>query len=402
MKQKRVLIVEDEFIIAFELQSMIQKLGYEVISIVDSGQKAIEMVETERPDIILMDIRIKGDLDGIDTAGIIKSKFNAPIIFSSAYLDEDKFERAKITLPYGYILKPVQERDLKITLEMALHVSDIDAKRRYAEQKLKESEERFRTVVENAQEWIWETDRQGRFSYSSSNVKDILGYTPEEIVGKKYYYDFYHPDEKERLKKKTFEAYKDQRAVRRFVNRNLHRNGNEVWLETNGTPLFDADGKVKGYRGLDVNITPYKQVERELKESKHRFLFHMENTPVGVIEFDLDYNITFWNRAAEHIFGYSKKEIIGRNAFDTIIPQDLKRDLLRHFDGIDVHSRTENINENVRKDGQRIKCKWWDTIILNLDMERVGMASLCIDVNERSDFWGVRQESFSKRPPIFD
>jgi len=130
MKKAKILIVEDEAIIAMEIESQLQGLGYEVTSIVDTGEKAIEKAEADKPDLMLMDIRIKGEMDGIDAAEIIRNRFGIPVIFSTAYLDESRIERAKITMPFGYVLKPIQERDLKVTLEMALYVAKVDKERR--------------------------------------------------------------------------------------------------------------------------------------------------------------------------------------------------------------------------------------------------------------------------------
>ena len=108
MEKTRILIVEDEAIIAMEIESQLHGLGYQVTSIVDTGEKAIKKAEEDRPDIILMDIRIKGEMDGIDAAEEIRNRFGIPVIFSTAYLDEERIERAKITMPFGYVLKPVQ------------------------------------------------------------------------------------------------------------------------------------------------------------------------------------------------------------------------------------------------------------------------------------------------------
>jgi len=147
MNKTRILIIEDEAIIAMEVESQLQGLGYEVTSIVDTGKKAIEKAEADKPDLMLMDIRINGEMDGIEAAEVIRNKFGIPVIFSTAYLDQERIERAKITMPFGYVLKPTQERDLKLTLEMALYVSKVDANRKKAETKLRESEAKARNKL---------------------------------------------------------------------------------------------------------------------------------------------------------------------------------------------------------------------------------------------------------------
>jgi signal transduction histidine kinase/AmiR/NasT family two-component response regulator len=149
MNKAKILIVEDETIIAMEIESQLQSLGYEVTSIVDTGEKAIKKAEVDKPDLILMDINIKGNMDGISAADIIQSKFNTPIVFSTAYYDEDSLDRAKLTKPYGYILKPVQDKELKVTLDIALYTSKIEAKHKLAEASLKESEKLSRLLMDS-------------------------------------------------------------------------------------------------------------------------------------------------------------------------------------------------------------------------------------------------------------
>ncbi len=161
MNKTRIHIVEDEAIIAMEIESQLQNLGYEVTSIVDTGQKAIEKAEEDKPDLILMDIRIKGETDGIEAAEIIRNNFGIPVIFSTAYLDQERIDRAKITIPFGFILKPIQERDLKVTIEMAIYVSEIDKKRQLAELNHLESEEKYKCIFETVPSSIIMTDKNG-------------------------------------------------------------------------------------------------------------------------------------------------------------------------------------------------------------------------------------------------
>ncbi len=120
MNKLRILMVEDELIIARSLDRKLQDLGYSVVDIVSSGAAAIKSAEQLQPDLILMDIVIKGELDGIETAAIIKNESAIPVIFVTAYADDDTLERAGKTGSYGYILKPFQEREINATIKIAL------------------------------------------------------------------------------------------------------------------------------------------------------------------------------------------------------------------------------------------------------------------------------------------
>ena len=136
MAKAKVLIVEDDIIVATDIQSRLKNLGYSVYEIVSSGEKAVQKIEEHKPDLVLMDIVLKGEMDGIEAAEIIRSRFDIPVVFLTAYADEERFERAKLTIPFGYILKPFQDRDLKITIEMALYTAKVDVERKRAEERL--------------------------------------------------------------------------------------------------------------------------------------------------------------------------------------------------------------------------------------------------------------------------
>ncbi len=151
MTKAKIMIVEDEVIICKEIESTLENLGYEVVATTDNGEAAIELAKKHKPDLILMDIRLNGDIDGIETSEIIRNRFEIPVIFSTAYLDQERIERAKITMPFGYVLKPIQESDLRVTIEMALYVSKLDAERKETEQALQDSEARLKEAQQIAQ-----------------------------------------------------------------------------------------------------------------------------------------------------------------------------------------------------------------------------------------------------------
>lgn len=121
MSKINVLVVEDESIVSKDIQYSLKKLGYNVVGASATGEKAIELAASENPDIVLMDIMLKGEMNGIEAADTIKSNQAIPIIFLTAYADELTLSKAKVTQPYGYILKPFKEIDLHTTIEMAIY-----------------------------------------------------------------------------------------------------------------------------------------------------------------------------------------------------------------------------------------------------------------------------------------
>jgi CheY-like chemotaxis protein len=121
MANAQVLVVEDANIIAKDIQGMLRRLGYAVPAVVSSGEKAIQKAAETHPDLVLMDIMLKGDMDGVEAAQQIRDRFHIPVIYLTAYADEDTLQRAKIAEPFGYILKPFDETELHVAIEMALY-----------------------------------------------------------------------------------------------------------------------------------------------------------------------------------------------------------------------------------------------------------------------------------------
>ncbi|MDH3722883.1 MAG: response regulator, partial [Desulfobacteraceae bacterium] len=147
----KIMVVEDEAVIALNLQQMLTKMGFDVIGVSYSGEEALEKARSLRPDLILMDIMIPGKLDGIAAAKIIKAELGIPVVFLTAYSEDKIIESAKQAEPYGYILKPSQDREIKATVEIALYKKEM-------EKALQESKERFRNLTEITSDWIWEVD----------------------------------------------------------------------------------------------------------------------------------------------------------------------------------------------------------------------------------------------------
>lgn len=129
MEKTRILIVEDEFIIANEIKGMLEDLGYDVLNIAAQGKDAIQKAKENKPDLVLMDIMLKGEVDGIQAAEEIRSCFSVPIIYLTAYANKEILERAKVTTPFGYLLKPFKDRDLHIAIEMALYKHKVERER---------------------------------------------------------------------------------------------------------------------------------------------------------------------------------------------------------------------------------------------------------------------------------
>jgi len=120
MSTNKILIVEDEAVVSLDIARRLEKMGYEVIGRIASGEEALELVQEERPDLVLMDINLQGEIDGIQTATTLYRNYGLPVIYLTAYAGESTLERAKESKPYGYILKPFKERELHAAIEIAI------------------------------------------------------------------------------------------------------------------------------------------------------------------------------------------------------------------------------------------------------------------------------------------
>lgn len=177
-EKKRLLIVEDERIVAMDLRRRLEKMGHEVVTSVARGDAALQAVAEHMPELVLMDIRIEGDMDGIDTAAIIHDKYHIPHIFLTAHSDQATIDRAKKTDPDGYILKPFTDRDIALNIEIA------EQRARFRNE-LRLSELKFRSLIQNSSDLIIEVNEFGQVIFCSPQIHRLLGYDVAQVVGKK-------------------------------------------------------------------------------------------------------------------------------------------------------------------------------------------------------------------------
>ncbi|MBF0515946.1 MAG: response regulator [Nitrospirae bacterium] len=172
----RILVVEDETIVAMNLKDKLLELGFTVTAVVSTGDDAINKVEEDAPDLILMDIVLKGELDGIKTASIIHSRLDIPIIYLTAFSDNNTLSRAKHTTPYGYILKPFEERELYINIEFALY-------RHKMRRKLRESEQWLLAILKLMSAAVITTDPEGTIMFMNNGAAAVTGWGAAEAIG---------------------------------------------------------------------------------------------------------------------------------------------------------------------------------------------------------------------------
>ncbi len=178
MDRKSILIVEDEGIVADEIRSRLKNLDYKVVGIADKGLDAIERAREKNPDLVLMDIRLKGEMDGVEAAEVIRTEFDIPVVYLTAYTDEATLRRAKITQPFGYLIKPFEERELRTTIEISLY-------NHMMERRLAESEARYRAVSELSSDFAFSLKAKEDGTFTLEWITDaftsITGYSTKKV-----------------------------------------------------------------------------------------------------------------------------------------------------------------------------------------------------------------------------
>ncbi|CAG0969109.1 putative transcriptional regulatory protein pdtaR [Methanosarcinales archaeon] len=181
---KKIFIVEDEIIIAEGLQRKLKSMEYDIIGIASSGEEAIKKIKENNPDLILMDIVIHGMMDGIETAAQIHSLFDIPVVYLTAYADEKTLERAKITEPFGYLIKPFKERELQITIEISLYKHEMEKKLKESERSLREKNQWLGAVIESIGDAVIATDPEGTIKLMNPMAEALTGWKQEDAIGK--------------------------------------------------------------------------------------------------------------------------------------------------------------------------------------------------------------------------
>lgn len=181
------------------------------------------------------------------------------------------------------------------------------AERRLALAGLRESERRFSQVAESAGEWIWEVDTDGLYTFSSPVVEEMLGYTPDEIVGKKHFYELFNSENKEETKRRALQLFTSKQPLKEFINQNVHKDGTLVWLSTTGSPILDKEGKLLGYQGVDTDITQRRKVEEALKEGEYFFKESQKSAFIGSYKTDFIKERWESSEVLDQIFGIDKE-----------------------------------------------------------------------------------------------
>jgi diguanylate cyclase (GGDEF)-like protein/PAS domain S-box-containing protein len=312
--KKCIMVVEDEGITAMSIQSSLEEMGYEVTSVAVSGEEAIQKAGEDKPDLVLMDIELGSDINGIQAAGTIHSRFNIPIVYLTAHTDDKILKDAKITEPFGYIIKPFDDRELSIAVEIALYKHKM-------EERLRESEIKYRTLFDCASDAIYLIDPgTQKILDCNPRASELIGYTVKEL--RTMTIEELHPAEEQDVISKIFRKVSKKPELSGISGINQFRkNGALVPVEINATTI-DLKGK-KHSLAIVRDISERKRAEQELKESKERYRTLFQRMSIGcalhkiIVDKEnkpVDYVFMKVNDAFVRLTGLKRASVIGKKA----------------------------------------------------------------------------------------
>ena len=305
-RRARILIVEDEAVVALDLESELTEMGYEVCGCIDNGRDAIAEAAARRPDLVLMDIVIKGDIDGIEAAGKIAHAGRIPVVFLTAYSDDATVARAALTAPYGYLTKPFQARELHAVIEVALYKATL-------ERCLRDSEQWFAATLRGVADGVVATDRDGLVHFINPAAEEMLGWSNEEAKGHPVQ-DVIRLDDTEpgvHLPPTQRALLEDTVVGVEWGSRLVTRSGTRLPIDDSAAPIRDQDGNVLGAVMVFRDVRQRLEAEQRLRQSEARFRATFDFAPVGMALVGLDNRLLQVNDALARMLGYPIDQILG-------------------------------------------------------------------------------------------
>ncbi|MFH1135307.1 MAG: PAS domain S-box protein [Pseudomonadota bacterium] len=313
-KKSSVYIAERETLVSADLKSRLERLGGHVVGQGYSMDQAIEFLEKEQPDLVLLDLDLPGRSDGVGTAEIIREKWGVPVVFLAADTAVDRLERACSVNPLGCIIKPFQDINLVMTLKAAFSAIRAEAERKQVAEALHKSENRLRRVLDAVPHHIHAKDEEGRFIMANKAVAESYRLTPDDFVGR--YHSAVGLDEAEvkGMLADDREVMVSGRPKHIPEETCIDADGRVHWLETTKTP-FDNDGK-PAVLVVAIDITARKKAQEELRASRHRLRLFLDASPDVFFLKDRDLRYQFVNKAGIDLLGRGESEILGVTGFE--------------------------------------------------------------------------------------
>lgn len=378
MARPQILIVEDEGILALDLRSRLQRLGYGVPAVAYSGEEGVAKALETHPDLVLMDVMLGGPLDGVEAAERIRSRIDVPVIYLTAHADEDTLRRARITEAFGYLLKPFEERTLQATIELALY-------KHKSEKRLRQNEQWLGAIFGSIADALIATDGAGRITFMNPVAETLTGWRAGDGEGKDL-------SEVLRIVRENGEGEGCflhelmQAASRESVKARallVRKDGGEVPADVNLSPVRDERDTGVGLVIVMRDITERKRGEDALKRSRDFYLTLLDEFPTFIRRSDVDRQVDYLNRAWSNFTGRRPEEEMGNGWTDGIHPDDLQRAMETYAEAFEAREPFETVYRLRRHDDQYRWVIDFGRPFRDLDGNFAGYINSCRDITER-------------------
>ena len=321
MKDIKILIVEDEQIVSKFMEKQLAGAGYVVTDSVTTGEKAIEKVLSQKPDIVLMDIKIMGSMDGIETADYLRKNYHVPVIFLTSLSDDESFQRAKKTEPFGYLIKPIDLKEFNRVVEMALYKNKI-----YKE--LLDTRQRFQIASEAAKTRVWELWSEGNKLIVDTELTPLYGYTNPDISAmSSNRMAIVYEEDRDFVDKTIQDCLQGMTKSFEIEHRIYDKNGNIGWILLRGVYVPPENSKPGRIVGSATDITERKNYEEALRKSEEKFRKIFESSGIGIATLAPDGHFSKVNSSFCEILGYTEADLIGMNFRNITHPGDIEKSL---------------------------------------------------------------------------
>jgi PAS domain S-box-containing protein len=384
----RILICEDEVMLAKELTRSLKNLGYEVVGRVTSAEDAFGIIEEFRPDLILMDITLDGKIDGIEAAEQILSRFDIPVVYLTGYAEKDVLDRAKKTEPYGYLSKPVGLLELRSTIETALYKHEAD-------QRVRESEEKFRKTFEHSGVGMAIVGLDGTFLTVNGSVSRILGYSEKELLELNFT-DITHSEDLEESIAKHKRLLSGKEGHYETEKRYVHKDGQTLWGRLNVSLVRDRAGNPM-YSVAQLNdITLRKQSEEAFRDQLSLMESLIEAVPAPVFFKNTEHVYVGCNEAFAEFIGRPREQIIGKSVFD-VAPRELAELYRTQDDKLFDNPGSQVYEASVqRADGTMQEVVFQKATYSDSSGALAGLIGVMLDITERKNSQKAQQKAISE------
>ena len=391
MTGERILVVEDEHIFALYIQRFLTRLGYQVVGPVASGEAAVELAKNEPLDLVLMDFELAGEINGVEAAEQIQALQDVPVVYVTAYTEEYLGRTVKELDPYGYLIKPISDPMLKITVQIAIERHRLNKKLKESEEALRQERDLLARLMDAAPIGIVRVDKQGMLAFANSYLQEQMGGQLEQFMQHAYNDAGWHitdydgqplPDDQLPFSQvvSTGQPVFDVKIA-------VQPAGAErMYLSINAVPLCDGTGACDGVVMTVLDVTPAVQADAALRSERDRAQRYLDVAGAMLVALDEQCRVTMINRKACQVLGYTEQELLGQNWVELCLPEPARSEIEAVFRQVmtgEIKMFEYHENPVLTRSGERRMVAWYNTILRDESGNVVGTLSSGEDITER-------------------